>query len=79
MCSSGSSGWTPCERPAGQASDSQSRAGSREAHGGTLRVESSNSSGTVFAASLPAERAGGIGGASKTRPYIVRGDISTCL
>ncbi len=32
-----------------------------EAHGGTLRVESSNSSGTVFAASLPAERAGGIG------------------
>jgi heavy metal sensor kinase len=32
-----------------------------EAHGGTLRVESSNSSGTVFAASLPAERASGIG------------------
>lgn len=32
-----------------------------EAHGGTLRVESSNSSGTVFAASLPAEPAGGIG------------------
>jgi heavy metal sensor kinase len=32
-----------------------------EAHGGTLRVESSSSSGTVFAASLPAEQASGIG------------------
>ena len=32
-----------------------------EAHGGTLRVESSSSSGTVFAANLPAEQASGIG------------------
>ena len=32
-----------------------------EAHGGTLRVESSSSSGTTFAAHLPAEQASGSG------------------